>query len=88
VNYLKKNFINLLILVTGCISVIYINNKAEDVLEVSSSEIACILKIQNLIIFVLPICLFWGRFSNLFFIEKFKYMSYKKKSIIHKKFWN
>ena len=51
-------------------------------------QIACILKIQNLIIFVLPICLFWGRFSNLFFIEKFKYMSYKKKSISHKKYWN
>jgi len=51
-------------------------------------QIACILKIQNLIFFVLPICLFWGRFSNLFFIEKFKYMSYKKKSISHKKFWN
>ena len=51
-------------------------------------QIACILKIQNLIIFVLPICLFWGRFSNLFFIEKFKYKSYKKKSISHKKFWN
>jgi len=51
-------------------------------------QIASILKIQNLIIFVLPICLFWGRFSNLFFIEKFKYMSYKKKSISHKKFWN
>ena len=51
-------------------------------------QIACILKIQNLIVFVLPICLFWGRFSNLFFIEKFKYISYKKKSISHKKFWN
>ncbi len=51
-------------------------------------QIACILKIQNLIIFVLPICLFWGRFSNLFFIEKFQYTSYKKKSISHKKFWN
>jgi len=51
-------------------------------------QIACILKIQNLVIFVLPICLFWGRFSNLFFIEKFKYMSYKKKSVSHKKFWN
>ena len=50
-------------------------------------QIACILKIQNQIIFVLPICLFWGRFSNLFFIEKFKYISYKKKSISHKKFW-
>ena len=51
-------------------------------------QIACILKIQNLVIFVLPICLFWGRFSNLFFIEKFKYVSYKKKSISHKKYWN
>ncbi|MBO6959450.1 MAG: adenosylcobinamide-GDP ribazoletransferase [Prochlorococcus marinus CUG1438] len=51
-------------------------------------QIACILKIQNQIIIVLPMCLFWGRFSNLFFIEKFKYLSYKKKSISHKKFWN
>ena len=51
-------------------------------------QIACILKIQNQIIIILPICLFWGRFSNLFFIENFKYMSYKKKSISHKKFWN
>ena len=50
-------------------------------------QIACILKIQNQIIFVLPICLFWGRFSNLFFIDKFKYITYKKKSISHKKFW-
>ena len=51
-------------------------------------QIACIIKIQNQIIIILPICLFWGRFSNLFFIEKFKYMSYKKKSISHKRFWN
>ena len=49
-------------------------------------QIACILNIQTLIIFVLPICLFWGRFSNLFFIEKFKYISFKKKSIIIKSF--
>jgi len=51
-------------------------------------QIASILKIQNQIIIVFPICLFWGRFSNLFMIEKFKYISYKKKSISHKKFWN
>jgi len=51
-------------------------------------QIACLLKIQTQIIIVLPICLFWGRFSNLFFIEKFKYLSYKKKTISHKKFWN
>jgi len=51
-------------------------------------QIGCIIKIQNQIIIVLPICLFWGRFSNLFFIEKFKYLSYQNKSISHKKFWN
>jgi len=51
-------------------------------------QIACIFKIQSQIIIVLPICLFWGRFSNLFFIEKFNYVSYKQKSISHKKFWN
>ncbi len=51
-------------------------------------QIACLLKLQNQIIFTLPICLFWGRFSNLIFIDKFKYISYKKKSISHKKFWN
>ncbi len=51
-------------------------------------QIACILKIQNQIITVLPICLFWGRFSNLFFIDKFKYISHKRKSISHKKYWN
>ena len=50
-------------------------------------QIACLLKIGNQIISVMPICLFWGRFSNLFFIDKFKYISYKKKSISHKKFW-
>jgi len=32
-------------------------------------QIACLLKIQDQIIIVLPICLFWGRFSNLFFID-------------------
>ena len=51
-------------------------------------QIACILKIQNQIMMVLPTCLFWGRFSNLFFIERFKYISYKKKTISHKKYWN
>ena len=51
-------------------------------------QIACIIKIQNQIIHFLPICLFWGRFSNLYFIEKFKYVTYKKKSISHKKYWN
>ncbi len=38
-NYIKKNFFNFLILIAGCMSVIYINNKADDVLEVSTTEI-------------------------------------------------
>ena len=51
-------------------------------------QIACLVRIQSQIIFILPICLFWGRFSNLFFINKFKYISYRRKSISHKKCWN
>ena len=51
-------------------------------------QIACLLKIQSQIIFVLPICLFWGRFSTLIFIDKFKYINNKAKSISHKKYWN
>ena len=50
-------------------------------------QIACLLKIQTQILFILPVCMFWGRFSNLFFIEKFKYLSYKSKSISHKDYW-
>ena len=51
-------------------------------------QIACLLKLQNQILFVLPVSLFWGRLSTLFFIDKFKYISYKKKSISHKNNWN
>ena len=50
-------------------------------------QTGCILKIQNQIINSLPICLFFGRFSNLYLINNFKYISYKKKSFSHKKFW-
>ncbi len=51
-------------------------------------QIACILKIQSQITFILPICLFWGRFSTLIFIDKFKYITLNTKSISHKKYWN
>ena len=51
-------------------------------------QIACILKIQSQIILILPICLFWGRFSTLIFIDKFKYITLETKSISHKKYWN
>ena len=51
-------------------------------------QIACLLKIQGQIIEILPICLFWGRFSTLIFIDKFKYITLETKSISHKKYWN
>ncbi len=51
-------------------------------------QIACLLKIQDQIIFILPISLFWGRFSTLVFIDKFKYITLETKSIDHKKYWN
>lgn len=50
-------------------------------------QIACLLKIQSQIIFILPICFFWGRFSTLIFIDKFKYISLGTKSISHKTYW-
>ena len=51
-------------------------------------QIACLIKVQNLIIIILPICLFWGRFSTLIYIDKFKYITLETKSISHKKYWN
>ena len=51
-------------------------------------QIACLIKLENQIFYVYPISLFWGRFSNLFLIEKFTYISHKKKSIGHKDYWN
>ena len=51
-------------------------------------QIACLIKIESQIIIILPVCLFWGRFSTLIFIEEFKYINHKTKSISHKKYWN
>ena len=51
-------------------------------------QIACLIKVQSQIILILPICLFWGRFSTLIFIDKFKYITLKSKSVSHKKYWN
>ena len=51
-------------------------------------QIACLLRIQSQLIFILPICLFWGRFSTLIFIDKFKYITPETKSVSHKKYWN
>ena len=35
----------------------------------------------------MPICLFWGRFSTLIYIDKFKYFNYKRRSFSHQKYW-
>ena len=51
-------------------------------------QIACLLKVQNQIIIILPLCLFWGRFSTLIYINNFKYITLETKSISHKKYWN
>ena len=51
-------------------------------------QIACLIKVQNQIIIILPICLFWGRFSTLIYIDRFEYITLETKSISHKKYWN
>ena len=50
-------------------------------------QLASLIKLENNLMYSLPICLFWGRFSTLIFIEKFKYTSYKSKTLSHKKYW-
>jgi len=50
-------------------------------------QLASFLKIENKILHVLPICLFWGRVSTLIYIDKFKYFNYKRKSFSHQKYW-
>ena len=51
-------------------------------------QIACLIKVQDQILVILPICLFWGRFSTLILIDKFKYITLETKSVSHKKYWN
>ena len=50
-------------------------------------QFASLLKLQTQLVYVLPICIFFGRFSTLLYIEKYKYITHKKKSISHKKYW-
>ncbi len=50
-------------------------------------QLASIIQLEKSLIYSLPICLFWGRFSTLIYIEKFKYISYKSKTLSHKKYW-
>ena len=60
----------------------------QSLLFITLIQIACLIKVQNQIIIILPICLFWGRFSTLIYIDKFKYITLETKSISHKKYWN
>ena len=50
-------------------------------------QLASLMKIEDKIFHVLPICLFWGRVSTLIYIDKFKYFNYKRKSFSHQKYW-
>ena len=50
-------------------------------------QLASLMKIDEEIFHVLPICLFWGRFSTLIYIDKFKYFNYKRRSFSHQKYW-
>ena len=50
-------------------------------------QLACLMKIEEKIFDVLPVCLFWGRVSTLIYIDRFKYFKYKRKSFSHKKYW-
>jgi len=50
-------------------------------------QLASLMKLEDKIFDVLPICLFWGRLSTLIYIEKFKYFNYKRKSFSHQKYW-
>jgi len=50
-------------------------------------QLASLMKIEDKVFHVLPICLFWGRISTLVYIDKFKYFNYQRKSFSHQKYW-
>ena len=57
------------------------------IILVTLIQLASLMKIEDKIFHVLPICLFWGRVSTLIYIDKFKYFNYKRKSFSHQKYW-
>ena len=59
----------------------------QGIILITFLQFASLLKLQNQLVYILPSCLFLGRFSTLIYIEKYKYVSHKKKSISHKKYW-
>ena len=50
-------------------------------------QLASLIKIEDQIYNILPICLFWGRVSTIIYIDKFKYFNYKRKSFSHQRYW-
>ena len=50
-------------------------------------QLASLMKIEDNVFHILPICLYWGRVSTLIYIDKFKYFNYKRKSFSHQKYW-
>ena len=50
-------------------------------------QLASLIKLEDKLFQVLPICLFWGRLSTLIYIDQFKSFKYKRKSISHEKYW-
>ncbi len=50
-------------------------------------QLACLMKIEEKVLFVLPICFFWGRVSTLIYIDKFKQFNYKRKTFNHQDYW-
>ena len=57
------------------------------IILVTLMQLASLMKLEDKIFHVLPICLFWGRVSTLIYIDKFKYFNYKRKSFSHQKYW-
>jgi len=59
----------------------------QSIILITLIQLASLMKIDEEIFHVLPICLFWGRFSILIYIDKFKYFNYKRRSFSHQKYW-
>ena len=57
------------------------------VLVIGLVQFAALSRIDRNILWVLPVSLFWGRFSNLIYINQHKYINKKSKTISHKKYW-
>ena len=57
------------------------------VILITLIQLASLIKIEDKIFHILPICLFWGRLSTLIYIDKYKYFYYKRKSFSHQKYW-